>query len=72
MDEGKKQPVEVETSDANGAYAVTEVSDDLLKSLQKGNQLKVSFESGKRQKLTIPVSLKGFADAYQHVASFGE
>ena len=71
VDDGAKTKVTVETSDANGAYAVAEIEDKLLDALRKGTQLKVSFESSKRQELVVPVSLKGFADAYQRVASFG-
>ncbi len=71
VDDGKKSPVTVETSDANGAYAVGTLDDGMLEALRKGSQLKVGFESGKREKLEVPISLQGFADAYQRVASFG-
>ncbi|WP_321337007.1 invasion associated locus B family protein [Breoghania sp.] len=71
IDEGKKSPVTVQTSDANGAYATETLDDKMLEALRKGSQLNVEFESGSREKLEIPVSLKGFAEAYQRVSSFG-
>ncbi|PTW60069.1 invasion protein IalB [Breoghania corrubedonensis] len=71
VDEAGKKKIEVETSDANGAYAIAEIDDGLLEALRKGTQLKVSFESGKRQELVVPVSLTGFSEAYQRVSSFG-
>ena len=71
VDDGAKKKIVVETSDANGAYAITEIDDATLAALRKGTQLKVSFENGKQQELVVPVSLKGFADAYERVSSFG-
>lgn len=71
VDEGPESNLVVQTSDANGAYAMTDVSNELLKALQTGETLKVAFESGNKQPITIPVSLEGFGDAYKRVSAFG-
>lgn len=71
VDDGEATTVAVQTSDANGAYAMTDIDDALLAAMRKGAELKVAFQSGNRQPITIPVSLDGFVESYQRVASFG-
>jgi invasion protein IalB len=67
VDEGEATPLVIQTSDANGAYAGTAISDDLLASLKKGQRLIVAFKTAQQQDLAIPVTLIGFTAAYSQL-----
>jgi len=56
--------LEYRLSDAEGVYAATTLTDDLLKALQSAETLKISVVSAGRQRIGIPVSLKGFGAAF--------
>lgn len=64
VDDSKPAKLVVQTSDAQGAYAGVEISDELLVALKKGDQMAVSFMSAARKRLSVPVTLKGFTAAY--------
>lgn len=64
VDEGEPVAMAIQTSDANGAYAGTAISDELLASLKKGQRLIVAFKTAQQQDLAIPVTLIGFTAAY--------
>ncbi len=64
VDQDKPAKLIVQTSDAQGAYAGIEISDELLAALKKGNQMSVSFLSAARKRISVPVTLKGFTAAY--------
>ncbi|MBC2857767.1 invasion associated locus B family protein [Stappia sp. 28M-7] len=69
VDEGEPVPMAIQTSDANGAYAGTAISDELLASLKKGQRLIVAFKTAQQQDLAIPVTLIGFTSAYGQLGS---
>jgi invasion protein IalB len=51
-------------SDATGVFAATIVTDKLLGAMKKGDALKVSVVTANGQKVGIPVTLRGFTDAF--------
>lgn len=69
VDEGEPTPLVIQTSDANGAYAGTAISDDLLASLKKGQRLIIAFKTAQQQDLAVPVTLIGFTAAYTKLGS---
>lgn len=71
VDDGKAQQIAVETSDADGAYATTDIAAEMLKGLLAGTALKINFQSSAKQPITVPVTLDGFGDAYRRVDAFG-
>ena len=56
-------------SDATGVFAATVVSPELLNAMKKGNTLKVSLVTARGQKIGIPVTLRGFTDAFGKLTS---
>ncbi len=68
VDDGQPVSLPIQTSDANGAYAGTAISDELLASLKKGETLKIGFQSAQRQPVVVPVTLIGFTSAYVQLA----
>ncbi len=52
-------------SDATGVFAATVVSDELLSAMKKGDTLKVLVVTANGQKVGIPVTLRGFTDAFE-------
>jgi len=67
VDDGEPAALVIQTSDANGAYAGTAISDDLLASLKKGSRMTVAFKTAQRKDLAVPVSLIGFTAAYDQL-----
>lgn len=59
---GQKQPVQM--CDQKGCYVGMPIDDTLLKSLQTGKTLSISFKSLEKKDIMIPVSLGGFKEAY--------
>lgn len=56
-------------SDATGVFAATVVSTELLDAMKKGNTLKVSLVTANGQKIGIPVTLRGFTDAFEKLST---
>lgn len=69
VDEGEALALPVQTSDAQGAYAGTALSANIVEALKKGGTLKVTFQTAQRQPVTVPVTLIGFSAAYQKLAN---
>lgn len=59
---GQKQPVQM--CDQKGCYVGMPIDDTLLKSLQTGKTLSISFKSLEKKEITVPISLSGFKEAY--------
>lgn len=57
----------LQTCDGNGCYAAQVVSAELLGSLQRGNNLTVTFQDTTKRDIAVPVSLNGFTAAYQKI-----
>jgi invasion protein IalB len=63
IDNAALQALQIQTCDARGCYAGMPISPENLGAMRTGTKLNVVFEDLKRQKITVPVPLKGFAEA---------
>ena len=64
LDTAKPETLPVQTCDAQGCYAGTTVTTDMLAALQKSQQLSVVVQDLKKQPITVTITMAGFADAY--------
>ena len=64
FDKGKSETLPVQTCDAQGCYAGTQVTAEMQAAFEKSQQLLVVFQDLKKQPISIPVALAGFAEAY--------
>lgn len=67
IDDGKPQPVPLQTCDPKGCYAGMPVAADLLAALKSGKRLTVTFQNISKSNVTVPLSLDNFAEAYQKI-----
>jgi invasion protein IalB len=67
LDGQKPQQLEVQTCDAKGCYAGTAVSSSMLAAMKQSERLTIIFQDLSKNKITVPVPLKGFAEAYQKI-----
>ena len=65
IDDGKPETLQIQTCDAKGCYAGAPLTQEKLGAMSKGQKLNVVFQDLKKQKITVPVPLKGFEDAYK-------
>jgi invasion protein IalB len=71
VDRGQAKKLPIQTSDANGAYAGTRLTPDLLLDLKRGKTLTVRAVAANRKTLTIVVTLAGFTAAYEKLIAVG-
>lgn len=65
VDGGSLETLEIQTCDAKGCYAGAQVTAEKLGAMSKGEKLNIVFQDLKKQRITVPVPLKGFEDAYK-------
>jgi len=65
VDGAKAETLAIQTCDAKGCYVGAQVTPDRLAAMNKGAKLNVTFQNLKRQKIVVPVPMKGFAEAYK-------
>ncbi len=65
VDENAAQRLNFRACDRNGCYANSPVSPEVLATLRKGKQLKISFQNLAEKPITVPLSLDGFGEAYE-------
>lgn len=53
--------------DRSGCYAQAPISPQMLKDLQSGQELKVTFKNLAEKEINVPLSLDGFPDAYRKI-----
>ncbi len=58
---------DLQTCDANGCYAGAPLSDELLSAMERGEKLNVAFQNLKKQTISVPLPLMGFAASYQKI-----
>jgi invasion protein IalB len=63
IDDATPQTLAIQTCDAKGCYAGAPVTPEQLAAMKTGSKLNVVFEDLKKQKITVPVPLKGFEEA---------
>lgn len=66
-DEGEVKKLVLNTCDANGCYAATELTPGALDDMIKGANLKISFQNLAKDTIAVSVPLKGFTSAYNKV-----
>lgn len=69
IDEAKVEDLQIQTCDAKGCYAGATLTPDKIAAMSGGTKLNVVFQNLKKQSITVPVPLKGFADAFKKIAA---
>ncbi len=64
VDDNEPSRLVIQTSDAKGAYAGTEMTEALAAAMKKGAKMTVTFQSAQRKNVSVPVTLRGFTAAY--------
>ena len=59
--------LDYQTCDANGCYAGSPVSEDLLQALFRGQKLNITIQALNKQPVKIPMELTGFTAAYRNI-----
>jgi invasion protein IalB len=67
VDDGKTADFQIQTCEARGCVIAAPLPADLLAAMKTGTQLKVIFQNLKRENLTVPLALAGFAAALEKV-----
>jgi len=66
-DDGEVKRLVLNTCDANGCYAATDLTPGALDEMVKGANLKISFQNLAKSTIAVSVPLKGFTAAYNKV-----
>ena len=67
IDGTKIETLAIQTCDAKGCYAGAPLTPDKIAAMNKGAKLNVAFQTLKKQKIVVPVALKGFAATYKQL-----
>jgi invasion protein IalB len=67
IDDGKAQPVPLQTCDLKGCYAGMQVGPELIAALKAGKRLTMTFQNMAKTNVAVPLALDNFADAYQKI-----
>ena len=65
IDDAAPEAQQIQTCDNQGCYAGAALTPEKLAAMSKGTILKVAFEDLKKQKIVVPVPLKGFEAAFK-------
>ena len=64
VDDNPPQSLSYRTCGKNGCVANSPITPEVLAALRKGKQLTIGFQDLKEKPITVPLSLNGFAEAY--------
>ena len=67
IDEGKPQPLAIQTCDLKGCYAATPVAPEMLGALKSGKRLAVVFQNLNKENVNLAFGLAGFAEGYDKI-----
>ncbi len=67
IDEGRPQPLVIQTCDLKGCYAATTLSPDLLGSMKSAKRLSVVFQNLNKENVTLAFVLSGFAESFDKI-----
>lgn len=67
VDDGKPQPVPLQTCDQQGCYGETSLSAAFLTALKGGKRLSLTFQNMAKSNVVLPVPLDNFAAAFQKI-----
>jgi invasion protein IalB len=65
IDETAPETLQIQTCDNQGCYAGAALTPEKLAAMSKGTKLNVTFQDLKKQKIVVPVPLKGFEAAFK-------
>jgi len=65
IDEVAPEAPQIQTCDNQGCYAGAALTPERLAAMSKGTKLNVTFQDLKKQKIVVPVPLKGFEAAFK-------
>jgi invasion protein IalB len=65
IDDAAPEALQIQTCDNQGCYAGAALTPDKLAAMSKGTKLNVTFQDLKKQKIVVPVPLKGFEAAFK-------
>lgn len=65
IDAAQPQTLQIQTCDAQGCYAGAPLTPEQLAAMKAGTKLNVVFQDLKKQRITVPVPLKGFEEAFK-------
>ena len=69
VDDGKPEKFNIQTCNQQGCFVGTPVADTLLAAMRSGTRLRIVFQNGNKQPVTVTMPLAGFALAYDKVKS---
>lgn len=67
IDDKEPMKFDIQTCDANGCYAGSPMTDEMIAGLKRGDALKVGFQGVNQEPVSIPFSLSGFTAAFEQV-----
>jgi invasion protein IalB len=67
IDDGKPQPVPLQTCDLQGCFAEMPLSASVLAALKSGQRLSIIFQNLLKNNVVLPLPLDNFADALQKI-----
>ena len=65
IDDDKPETLQIQTCNAQGCYAGMAISPEKQESMLKGKKIEVIFQNLKKQSITVPVPLQGYAEVYK-------
>ena len=65
IDETAPETLQIQTCDNQGCYAGAALTPEKLAAMSKGTKLNVTVQDLKKQKIVVPVPLKGFEAAFK-------
>lgn len=69
VDDGKPEQFNIQTCNQQGCFVGAPLADNLLAAMRTGKQLRIVFQNGNKQAITVTMPLAGFALAYDKVKS---
>lgn len=67
IDDKKPEQFSLQTCDVQGCYGGGPLSKDLLASLERGTRLTVIFQNPAQEKITVPMAIGNFSEAYARI-----
>ncbi len=67
IDDGKPEPVPLQTCDLQGCFAQMTLSPNAIAALKGGKKLSITFQNMAKANVVLPFPLANFADAYQKI-----
>ena len=64
VDGGETVRLGLEGCEQTGCFGAVSLTEELLATLRAGSEVRVHFHDGNRQKITVPLSLRGFSEGF--------